>query len=297
MKLESLLYYINLTKNPDYLKWFFLSKIKNNVELINKYSANCKSFGINRPYFILSFDCDTDKDASVVELVNEKLLKNNIHAMYAVPIEILKKSMNNYKNILDSGNYFINHGYRSHTNFNASNQSYEITLNYLNLNKQEIYEDILKAHNFLSDFLGYQPDTFRTPHFGYAQSKKQLNDIHNILMELNYKFSSSTNPFYGFSNKQVPLKKNNLLEFPISGRYTKPLSILDSWVYMINKNSLKPNDYIIEIKEYIKFFKEYNPPFILNIYADPSHIDKFDEFFRIIKELEEFNVRSYSEII
>ena len=56
-------------------------------------------------------------------------------------------------------------------------------------------------------------------------------------------------------------------EYPLSGMFSKPLSILDSWKFIIKNNNYDKNDFIKEIESYLKYFNDFNPPFVFNLYC------------------------------
>lgn len=293
---ESFIYYYNLLTNYKYLNSFLYSKFIDNKRILKLIEKNFLNYGITKPNFVLSFDCDTLIDAKYVCEINEKLLSLNINPIYAVPVEIIEESIIEYTKLVRSKVKFMNHGFASHTNFDSKNKEYKITLNYNDLSEIEIYEDILKADKFLQGFLDKKPDTFRTPHFGFVQSSKQIEYLHKLLLDLGYKYSSSTNPFYSLSKTGYPMNTTIIKEFPLSGMFSKPLSILDSWKFIIKNNNYDKNDFIKEIESYLKYFNDFNPPFVFNLYVDPSHVYNFDDFFSIISKFQKYNVRSYSQI-
>ena len=59
------------------------------------------------------------------------------------------------------------------------------------------------------------------------------------------------------------MNTSKIKEFPLSGMFSKPLSILDSWKFIIKNNNYDKNDFIKEIESYLKYFNDFNPPFCL----------------------------------
>ena len=77
---------IDALSNPFYSSSFVLGNLTPGF-FRKRYVNKSKKFGLDGKYFILSFDCDTEKDIEVVEDVNKKLIDLNISASYAVPGE------------------------------------------------------------------------------------------------------------------------------------------------------------------------------------------------------------------
>ena len=150
--------------NPFYSSSFVLGNITPRF-FRKRYINQSKKFGVDGKYFILSFDCDTEKDIEVVGEVHQRLAKLNIIPSYAVPGELLKKGASEYSKLKNKGAEFINHGYLSHTSYIPTNKSYISTLFYDKLSNSEVERDILNGHNNFFDIFGENPLGFRTPHF------------------------------------------------------------------------------------------------------------------------------------
>ena len=73
----------------------------------NRYLNQTNKFGVKGKYFILSFDCDTEKDIEVVDEVHQRLARLNITPSYAVPGELLKKGASEYSKLKNKGAEFI----------------------------------------------------------------------------------------------------------------------------------------------------------------------------------------------
>jgi len=186
--------------------------------------------------------------------------------------------MHVFESIRDRGGIFINHGFKKHTFYNKKNKRHESCFFYDKIPTKILENDIVKGHNFLKNFLKKHPNGFRTPHFGTFQNKKNLELLHKILKENNYLYSSSTVPSYGYLNGSI-MKAFGLYEFPISGRYSSPLLILDSWGFFAAPcRKETEHDYLMEIEKLINVIKKNCG--IVNIYADPSHVVKSKIFFK-----------------
>jgi hypothetical protein len=104
---------------------------------------------------------------------------------------------------------------------------------------------------------------------------------------MGYKYSSSTPPSYAF--KYGPMfKRFGLLEFPLSGVFSKPLVVQDSWSFYADLGrKWKPEDFLAETKALVRFCQKKKLAGILNYYADPSHIWNQSTFFETVKKWKE----------
>lgn len=283
--------------NPFYSASFVLGNMV--PEFFRKrYINQSKKFGINGKYFILSFDCDTEKDIEVVGEVHQRLKSLNIMPSYAVPGELLKKGASEYSKLKNDGAEFINHGYLSHTSYVSSSKSYISTLFYDKLSNAEVKNDIEKAHNNFFDIFGESPLGFRTPHFGTYQKSSQLRFLYEVLKKLNYSFSSSTTPVTGMWNGAIQRMPTGILELPVSGCYDYPARILDSWGFRFSPTrKLNENDYIEQFKKMMMFFRDPKVNGVFNIYADPSQVYDWSIFFECMSMTNELTNTSFSELV
>ena len=264
----------------------------------NQYIKKTIKSGIKEKYFILSFDCDTEKDIEVVEDVHMRLNKYGITPSYAVPGELLKLGRDVYSNLNNKGVEFINHGYLSHTSYNAKDKSYLSTLFYDQLSNEMIKRDVIKGHNNFIDVFGENPKGFRTPHFGTYQKKNQLKFLYSVLNDLDYSFSSSTTPVTGMWKGAMQKQTSGILEFPVSGSYDYPARILDSWGYRFSPTrKLNENDYVEQLKKMMNFFADPNTSGIFNIYADPSQVYDWNAFFECMDMTSGLINTSFSDLI
>ena len=283
--------------NPLYSASFLMGNISPQF-FRGRYVKKSNFFGLNGKYFILSFDCDTEKDIEVVGEVHQKLAKLNISPSYAVPGELLKKGASEYGKLKDNGAEFINHGYLSHTSYIQSSKSYVSTLFYDKLSNTEVEEDIINGHNNFFDIFSEYPLGFRTPHFGTFQKSGQLNFLYDVLKKLNYSFSSSTTPVTGMWNGAIKKTSQGILELPVSGCYDYPARILDSWGFRFSPTrKLSENDYMEQFNKMMNFFEDPNINGIFNIYADPSQVYDWDIFFECMSMTSNLTNISFSELI
>lgn len=241
------------------------------------YAQKSKKILPQQSKFILSFDCDTEEDIAVVLDVHQKLQSMGITPVYAVPGELLKKGSKVYTQIHQSGAEFINHGGREHTYFDTVHNRHASCFFYDKQSKNDLREDILLGHQILQNVLGITAKGWRTPHFGTFQSPEHMGFLYEILNELNYKFSTSTVPVKGYQFGSV-YKDRQMIEIPVTGIFSEPFNILDTWAYFAAPDRTKtPAEYVKEARELAKFAEK--EAILINIYGDPSHIYNKTEFF------------------
>lgn len=288
---------IRALSNPKYSLSFVLGNIIPDY-FRKRYLNQSKKIGLAKKYFILSFDCDTEKDIEVVEEVDNKLRKMNITASYAVPGELLRLGENIYSRLHKNGSEFLNHGYLSHTTYIKESHSYVSTLFYDQLSNEKVKEDIIRGHHNFIDIFGELPQGFRTPHFGSYQKSYQLNLLYSVLSELNYSFSSSTTPITAMWGGAIKKISSGILELPVSGCYDYPGRILDSWNFRFSPTrKFDENDYIIQFKKMMAFFSDPNTSGIFNVYADPSQVYDWKMFFECMKMTNNLTNISFSSLV
>lgn len=266
-------------KDPYFVISYILGKYIPSYFRLNQNKI-AYSMGIRGKYFILSFDCDTTKDIEVVESVHSRLKELGIKPSYAVPGELLLEGRDIYKALEEDGAEFINHGYQSHTSYLPIKKSYVSTLFYEKLTDAEVHTDISKGHAAYFEVFGKYPIGFRTPHFGGYQSKKNLRHLYSVLTYFGYRFSSSTSPIVSMWKGPIIRTKNGIIEIPVSGCYDYPARILDSWSFRFSPTrKLTEKDYVIQFKKAVEYIKSSKGSHILNIYADPSQVYDWPEFF------------------
>lgn len=244
------------------------------------YNHRALRAGFRRLYLILSFDCDTPDDARVVLDLDLRLRDLGISPVYAVPGSLLESEERVYGALISRGAEFLNHGYVHHTVWNCGLGRYESTFFYDQLPLERVREDVENGHRALERVLGIKPSGFRVPHFGTFQEQKQLAFLHSVLIEMGYRYSSSSMPYYAFRYGPA-FMRFGLLEFPVTGVYTRPMSTLDSYSFYTAPNrAWEPEDYLAQVKLLARFCREENLVGVLNYYADPSHIWDQPTFFK-----------------
>jgi hypothetical protein len=259
------------------------------------YAYKCEEL-LNKSRLILSFDCDTEDDISVVWDVHSKLLDMGITPVYAVPGKLLEKGEKVYQKIYDTGAEFINHGGREHTYFDASNQRHESCFFYDQQPFDILREDFLLGHQTLQNVLGITATGWRTPHFGTFQEREHLTFLYVLLNEYGYKYSTSTVPMKSYY-KGPFYKDQNIIEIPVTGSFSEPFNIMDTWGYYASpERKRNANDYIIDCNNLSNFSSKY--PILINIYGDPSHIHNQPGFFHSLHSLiNNSNNLNYTQLI
>lgn len=246
--------------------------------------------------FILSFDCDTEEDIAVGLDVHFKLQDMGITPVYAVPGDLLKKGEKVYQKIHQTGAEFINHGGCEHTYFDKKHKRHASCFFYDQQSYETLRKDILLGHQTLQDVLGITAKGWRTPHFGTFQKPGDLKFLYSILNELSYSFSTSTSPLMAYHHGPL-FKKDGIIEIPVTGIYSQPLNVMDTWAYFAAPDRTKlPYEYTKEAQEIAHFASTY--PTLINIYGDPSHIHDKPEFFEamalLVKSAQNVN---YTELL
>lgn len=288
-----LIYHLRTLFNSPLTFYYQLRNKINNQYLWQKYLNKCRKY--EKPIFILSFDCDTKKDIEVVTEVHKKLLNKKITPIYAVPGELLEKGEEVYKYIFSTGSEFINHGYKKHTNLQKDN-TYKSFFFYDKITPNELVEDIEKGDETIKKVLQFKPQGFRTPHFGTFVKKEQLDLLYKTINRLNYSFSTSTTPIFSI-NKGPVYKSKNIYEVPITGCIDFPLTILDSWSFRFAEGrQFNEQDYLNQLEKLL-LTCEKKIPLVINIYADPSQVYDWDDWFSMISKFSPYNMKSYKELI
>lgn len=250
--------------------------------LFKRYAARARAAGLDRVYFILSFDCDTEDDIAVVWDVHSRLADMGVQPVYAVAGDLLRAGESVYTRIRETGAQFINHGNRKHTYFDKALGRHASCFFYDEETREDVRADIIGGDDSLRAVLGVEPTGYRTPHFGTFQRREQLVFLHGVLRELGYRFSTSTSPLYGFRHGAI-FDAFGLPEIPVSGCATMPLRILDTWAcFAAPDRQLGPGDYLSEGAAMGKRLGALGTG-ILNYYADPIHIHDQPLFFDTVK--------------
>ena len=176
-----------------------------------------------------------------------------------------------------TGAEFLNHGGRSHTYFDTQRGEYRSNFFYDQQPRDVLKRDIEEGDRIVTEVIGKKPFGYRTPHFGTFQRPDQLLFLHKVLRDLHYTYSTSTTPFAGLRYGPA-FTRFGLMEFPVSGQGSNPLSILDSWgCFRAPDRTLAAEDYKREALGMARHLA--SGPGILNFYADPCHVADQPIFF------------------
>lgn len=233
---------------------------------------------------LLSFDCDTSRDAEASLHLQKYLLQYKIHAAFAVPGELLEANWSEYQKLLDLGARFVNHGYRRHAEVDDKTGKPFSTFTYRDVEEDVWKQDILLGHELLKKFTGEEPKVFRTPHFGEFNNVSQLEKLYQYLIALGYRVSSSTLPVFGAINGGAYYVDPSLVELPLNGCLSKPTQLIDSWGFLSAPDAFGREKLIEELGEYARLF-EQNVPLLLNLYFDPADIVNDAEILNILSKL------------
>jgi hypothetical protein len=261
------------------------------------YSIQARRQGFDRLYLVLSFDCDTRQDIEASEGLHVWLAEHNIKTTFAVPGAQLDEGAMVYRSLAKMGADFINHGAKSHTLWKEDH--YESSAFYDLMSPQEVIDDIRKGHDIVTRVIGKAPRGFRGPHFGKFQEKWQLDLIYSTIKPLGYKFSTTTVPGYAFAHGPAD-HSSGIYEFPLSGSAMAPISILDSYSYIIGpRDRFVTDDYGLALMRTVERLISWKVCGLLNIYVDPSHVSKNDLFFDAMDYIVEQGIPSlqYPDII
>jgi hypothetical protein len=248
-----------------------------------EWTRRARNAGFRKLFLALSFDCDTPEDASAALELNRRMMDLGIKTTYAVPGAILEKEVGIYARLYAAGAEFLNHGYAQHTYWDVGKKRYASSFFYDKLSEEEIQDDIRRGHQAVIATLGEAPRGFRTPHFGTFQKRRELRMLHEFLQTLGYAYSTSTTPYYAYRHGPY-YQDSGLREFPVSGIFSRPLAIQDSWGFFAAPNRpYRPERYLEEAKRMVGFCQKIGMTGILNYYADPSHIVREEYFFKAVE--------------
>jgi hypothetical protein len=246
------------------------------------HAARARRAGLDRPYLVLSFDCDTPEDAEVAPALHRELMEMGVLAAYAVPGLVLRGGRDAYREIAATGAEFLNHGHDHHAEWSDELGRWVSRWFYDTLAPEEIRADVESGHADVRDVVGIEPAGFRAPHFGTFQQPSQLRFLHSVLSDLGYRYSSSTVPVHGFRDGPA-FDRFGLLELPVSGMASSPLTILDSWgCFAAPDRTLGPADYEREATALADAVGAAGAG-VINCYADPSHVAGRPEFLAAVE--------------
>jgi hypothetical protein len=261
------------------------------------FGRSLKRLGISECRFHLSFDCDTDRDMGCVEDVHKRCMDAGVLPAYAVPGDLLLTGRSLYRKLAETGSEFLNHGYRLHSEYVAATGRYRSTLNYGDLTDVEVRKDIRDGHAAVLEATGKCPKGFRTPHFAAYCSARDLGVVHSALTELDYSYSSSTLPEHALLCGPLFTTSWGITEIPVSGSYDRPCVILSSYGFRFSDSCpFGPDDFGHQLRKLAAAYRRAGLPGLINIYADPSQVADWDEFFEAIADLSSWSVPAMHQL-
>lgn len=265
--------------------------------LFARYGRLAREAGLRDAYLVVSFDCDTPEDIGVVLKMHGRVSDLGLRPVYAVPGELLERGEKVYQRIAADGAEFLNHGYTMHVRYDAGQGGYRSHFFYDRLPRDQVRRDIVDGDRAVKRVLGFRPRGFRAPHFGTFQRPSQLRFLHRVLAGEGYEFSSSTSPFYGFRYGAV-FSRFGLKEFPVSGMWSAPLNVLDTWsCFGAPDRGHSAEDYRREGVESAHALVAGGAG-ILNFYGDPLHIHDQEAFYDTLSCWKELGTpAAYSDLL
>lgn len=228
----------------------------------------------------ISFDCDLEEDYKQVLPLLDILDKREITAEFAIIGKFIQKYPEIHEAMLERGHEIINHTFTHPNNpiFNPNSRFEE-------LSQEKQRREIKKCHEVCKNFLNYEPNGFRSPHFQNIYS-------YTILEEMGYKYSSSTKAFRtkGFG---LPFKVSGIIEFPLSPSLKYPFSPLATSA--LRNSHYSKQEFFNIFKKTIEVGESYNS--FLNFYFDPQDVRKmdFENMISLVKE-KDITIETYSSI-
>lgn len=253
--------------------------------------------GLTTLRVVLSFDCDTERDISVAGTVHARCRAAGVMPVYAVPGGLLRAGADVYRALRAQGAEFVNHGDVQHTELDATTRVYTSSFFYDRLPLEVVERDIRGGHDAVSEVLGFEPQGFRTPHFGTFQRSSQLAWLHQLLASMSYRYSSSTMPLHGV--RRGPLARSNgIVEVPVTGRPSAPNRVIDSWSYRFAPGRrVDEEDYAGDVRALLAWHERTGEPGLINLYADPSQVEDWPGFFEVLAELAPHAASSFGAVL
>ena len=236
----------------------------------------------------MSFDCDTSEDIPAAAEIHSWLKTRGLNGVFAVPGKLLQEGAETYRKMAAEGAEFINHGGAAHTEWREG-RYWSITF-YNQMTSAEVEADIRQGHEIVKDVISKPPNGFRAPHFGHYQNPEQLQHIYRILESLDYQYATTTVPRFLISNGPA-YRVGKLREIPISGTYSSPLKILDSWTnlqspYAPEITKTYSEAFIASVRQLLKA----EIPGLINYYVDPAHVAKSPFFYEALNYCLDANI-------
>ena len=241
-------------------------------------------WGGARSAFVLSFDCETERDAEVQPWLLSALQKRGLQASFAVIGALAEKAPDVYRRTLAEGHEILNHGYSEHTDLRADG-SYESTLYYNDLTAKEVASEVGRCDEVLRGLLGANCAGFRVPHFGTFQSPDQVRTVHEVISRLGYHYSTSTTAAAA-RRAGVFGSGHGVVELPIASPVRNPGTAFDSWTLVKSRGASYEAGTLLQAwKRLLRETRRARRPVFVSVYFDPAHLAALPEFESCLDEL------------
>jgi peptidoglycan/xylan/chitin deacetylase (PgdA/CDA1 family) len=255
----------------------------------------------NSSVFVLSFDCETDRDINSLEKLLQQLDDAGVLASFAVIGELAERFPSEHQAIVSAGHEIVNHGYSEHTSI-ADDGTYTSTFLYNDLSQQQMLEEITKGSKVIEDVCGVIPVGFRAPHFGTLRvATGEVEQLHKAISESGAQYSSSMSDLealrLGYSGDDI-----ELLEFPLASHPNRPAAVLDSWsTVAAYGDSFVTGSLYRPLEQLLSLLNGSKSSRFASVYFDPAQVVDLPEFIDFLNLLRaassELLVLRYSDLI
>lgn len=261
---------------------------------LDRLVRQARRTGFCRPTFVLSLDCDTDRDTAVLAQLHARLRSAGVSPAYAAAGEVMLAAPDIYRDLARDGAELLNHGYRRHAAFDPSTGEVVSTLFYENMPPDEWRIDVRRGHDAVADIAGRPPRGFRAPHFGSLAASASLEALWSLLADMGYVYSSSTGPLTGWRHGPA-FQGKGVLEIPLSGCLDQPAQIVDSWgLVRTGEDGSRP--LVTALVRYQQVMQA-DVPLLLNMYLDPADIAEDDAVLSALATFAPFDRGGFDGVI
>lgn len=287
-------YIVRHNRNPVVVGMFTMFFPMLLLRSIYRQSSNRAGWNGKKLCFTLSFDCDYPEDVQAIPHLLGLLDRYSYKASFACVGAWIEKYPKEHIQIVEHGHEILNHTY-SHPDNELLNPGRRFRF----ISREEKKREIERCHDVCLSVIGYEPKGCRIPHFKNLFTE----EIYGILLELGYKYSSST-WLTGTTSCGLPfITEEGIAEFPLSVCPKHPFTVFDTW-HSLNAERLShkmihrgPEKYLALFEDLIELGLDTGA--YLNVYLDPADIRKIPDFQRILEVLssDSILVQTYEEYI
>lgn len=207
----------------------------------------------------LSFDCDLPEDVASHAWLLGRLKEYGLRGSFACIGKYVEMFPEEHQLLADAGHEIINHTY-SHPSHRLLNPHQRFRV----LSREQLREEVSRAHEIIEKIIGVAPVGFRAPHFGGLHT----NRVYPILREMGYRYSSSTigtrTPALG-----SPFKVQGIWEIPLSPDPKTAFGCLETWgLYRASPPHYRDKDEFLALLDEVLAIGVSSRSF-LNFYLDP----------------------------